>query len=370
MSRDETWMKRALALAERGRPHASPNPLVGAVVVRNGKVTGEGYHAYFGGPHAEAVALRKAGRFAREAALYVTLEPCSTWGKTPPCVDTIIGSRVSRVIIGSADPNPENYRLGIRQLKKAGIQVRIGVLAQEVQKQNPGFFKRMRTGLPFVTLKMAQSLDGKIATAGGESRWVTSETSRRFVHRLRAEADAVLVGKNTALQDNPRLEAKTGDPKPWRVVLDPDLELPRSARIFKGAPLTFVAVSEKRLKEKGDRLLFGKKVAGPHFPRILIPIPEKGNRLELKALLRKLASLGVNHLLVEGGGEVAWSLIHERLVDRFVWMVAPKIIGGRSAKTSVEGEGIQKLEKAFLLRWEKVSRLGSEWIFEAAPRRD
>lgn len=360
MNNDEKWMKRALTLAERGRVLASPNPMVGAVVVRKGRILAEGYHAFFGGPHAEAVALRKAGRAARQATLYVTLEPCSTWGKTPPCVDSVIASRSSRVVIGSLDPNPRNHRLGVQKLEKAGIRVQIGVSAQEVEKQNQGFFKRMRTGYPFVTLKMAQSLDGKIAASSGESRWISSVPARRFVHRLRARADAVLVGKNTALQDNPRLQTKAHEEKPWRVVLDPDLGLSRNARIFKGSPLTFVAVSEKKLPKLSS--------LSNRNGRILIPVSEKKGRLELKDLLRQLGSLGVNDLLVEGGGEVAWSLIQERLVDRLLWIVAPKIIGGRSTKTSVEGEGIDKLEKAFLLKWEKVSRLGEDWVFEAKPR--
>lgn len=360
MTPDEKWMKRALWLAEKGAPHTSPNPLVGAVVVRNGKVIGEGYHAHFGGAHAEINALRKAGmRRARGATLYVTLEPCSTWGKTPPCVDTILASRLSRVVIGSLDPNPQNRRGGIRKLKKAGMKMKTGVLSREVERQNQAFFKRMRQGYPFVTLKMAQSLDGKIATPRGESRWISSSASRQFVHRLRAECDAVLVGKNTALQDNPRLEAKRGEEKPWRIVLDPALELGRRARIFEGPQLTFVAVSEKKLKLP---LPFSRDTH-----RIFIPLPERKGRLDLKALLKQLASLGVNHLLVEGGGELAWSLIRERLVDRFLWIVAPKIIGGRQAKTSVEGEGIEKLEKAFSLKWEKIYRLGTDWIFEAVP---
>lgn len=357
MSQDEIWMRRALDLAERGRPAASPNPLVGAVVVRKGKVVAEGYHASFGGPHAEVNALRRAGPLARRATLYVTLEPCSTWGKTPPCVDTITASGLSHVVIGSLDPNPQNHRGGLRQLKQAGIKVQVGVLAKEIEKQNQGFFKRMYTGYPFVTLKMAQSLDGKIATSRGESRWISSRASRRFVHKLRAQADAVLIGKNTALQDNPRLEAKRGEEKPWRVVLDPDLELSRKARIFKGAQLTFVAVSEKRLKRLTN---LSDATRG-----ILIPVPERKGRLELKPLLRKLGSLGVNDLLVEGGGEVAWSLVRAWQVDRLLWIVAPKIIGGRNAKTSVEGEGIENLGRAFLLKWEKIYRLGSDWVFEA-----
>lgn len=360
MNQDEVWMNRALELAEKGRGRVSPNPLVGALVVRNGKSVGEGYHAYFGGPHAEVVALRKAGNRAKGGTLYVTLEPCSTWGKTPPCVDQVLKSRVRRVVVGVQDPNPLNHNKGILQLRRAGLKIQTGVLSKKAEEQNAPFFKAMRTGFPYVTLKMAQSLDGKIATPQGKSRWITSKKSREFVHQLRADADAVLVGKNTALQDNPRLQAGNGRTKPWRVVLDPDLELPSGARIFTGVQPTLVALREKNLKKihRTDQ----KK------GRIFIPVAEKKGKLDLDILLRRLVLLGVNHLLVEGGGELAWSFLSEKKVDRLVWIVAPKIIGGRSAKTSVEGEGIHHLEKAFPLQWKQVYPLGDDWVLEACLR--
>ncbi len=355
---DEKWMARAIELAGKANGRTRPNPLVGALVVQNGKPVSEGFHPYFGGPHAEIVALKKAGKRARQATLYVTLEPCSSWGKTPPCVDTVIASRVKRVVIGSLDPNPRNHRIGIQKLKQAGLQVSAGVLAKEVEKQNAPFFKTMRTSLPWVTLKLAQSLDGKIATARGESRWISSKASRNFVHRLRAQADAVLVGKNTAFLDNPRLQAEKGKLKPWRVVLDPKLELGPRARVFQGSQLTLVAVSEIALSAAPPR----NDARG----RILIPVPEKQGKLELKPLLQELASLGIQQVLAEGGGELAWSLLRERLVDRLIWIVAPKIIGGRNAKTAVEGEGVQKLARAFNLEWRNVYCLGDDWVFEAS----
>ena len=354
---DQSWMAKAIELAQKGRGHTSPNPLVGALVVRNGKLISQGYHAAFGGPHAEAVALRKAGMRAKGATLYVTLEPCSSWGKTPPCVDQVIASRVAKVVVGSLDPNPRNHRAGIRKLRQAGIKVQVGILAEQVETQNEGFFKVMRTGFPWVTLKIAQSLDGKIATRRGESRWISSEAARRFVHRLRDEADAILVGKNTALRDNPRLQGTLKNGKPWRVVLDPHLELSGGARLFQGSQLTFLAVSEKKLR--------GMTPRPPVSRRILIPVPEVKGKLQLQALLRRLASLGVNHLLVEGGGELAWSLIQEGWVDRLIWIVAPKITGGRRATTSVEGEGVALPRNAFPLQWEKTYRLGEDWVFEA-----
>ena len=358
MTQEKLWMKRALELAEKGRGKTTPNPLVGAVVVSSGEKVGEGFHPYYGGPHAEVVAFRKAGSRAREATLYVTLEPCFTWGKTPPCVEAVIRAGVRKVVIGSPDPNPKNHRLGIRKLRKAGIAVRVGILSCEVEEQNQAFFKAMRTGLPFVTLKMAQSLDGKIATRTGESRWISSEASRDFVHELRSQADAVLVGKNTALIDNPRLRGVNGRiDKPWRIVVDPNLQIPARARVFEGPQLTLLAVSEKKIKQISTSTQKRR--------RIFLPVLERQGKLELKSLLKQLVSLGVHHLLVEGGGEIAWSLIRERLVDRLIWIVAPKIVGGREAKTSVEGEGVEKLRKAIPLEWEKVYRVGPDWIFEA-----
>ena len=358
MNPDEVWMKQALALAELGRGRTSPNPLVGALVVRSGKIVGQGYHPYFSGPHAEAIALEKAGKRARGATLYVTLEPCSSWGKTPPCVEAVLAGAVKKVVVGSPDPNPKNHRAGILKLKKAGITVRVGILAKAVEKQNQAFFKAMRTGRPFVTLKMAQSLDGKIATRTGESRWISSGPARQWVHELRSQADAVLVGKNTALVDNPRLQGINGSSgKPWRIVLDPNSEVNSKARVFEGPQLTLLVASEKKLQKISSRPAIRR--------RVLLPVSEHGGRLDLKILLKKLVPLGVHHLLVEGGGELAWSFIRQGFADRLVWIMAPKIVGGRNAKTSVEGLGVKNPEKAIPLQWEKVYRLGPDWVFEA-----
>jgi diaminohydroxyphosphoribosylaminopyrimidine deaminase/5-amino-6-(5-phosphoribosylamino)uracil reductase len=355
MNPNNDWMVKAIQMAQKGGRQVSPNPLVGALVIKGSRLISSGYHSYFGGPHAEIIALKKAGKKSRGATLYVTLEPCASWGKTPPCVDRVIASGVKKVIIASEDPNPQNRRKGILKLKNAGIKVRVGVLKDKVKEQNEGFFSVHRKGLPFVTLKMAQSLDGKIATKTGKSRWISSSASRKFVHELRDSADAVLVGKGTAFTDNPRLAGTRNGEKPWRVVIDPRLQLSPKARIFQGPQLTFIAVSEK---------IIGKEKKGS---RILIPLPEKRGKLSLKPLLKRLAGLGVNHLLVEGGGEIAWSLISEGLADRLIWIMSPKIIGGRGAKTSVEGEGAGELSRAFDLKWEKCFRLGEDWIFEARP---
>jgi diaminohydroxyphosphoribosylaminopyrimidine deaminase/5-amino-6-(5-phosphoribosylamino)uracil reductase len=357
----ENWMKLALKLAEKGRSTTSPNPMVGACIVRGNRIVGQGHHKHYGGDHAEIQALRAAEGRTQGATLYVTLEPCASWGKTPPCVAAIVRSGIRQVIVGALDPSRVNHGKGIRALRQAGIQVRTNLLAEDVKKQNEAFFKYVEDRLPFVTLKMAQSLDGKIATSEGRSRWISSPTSRRFVHRLRAEQDALLIGKNTLLLDNPRLSpyrtVKHFLPgKPWRVVLDAKMEASPKARIFQGNQLTFLAVSEKNL----SRFEKSKGLASC----ILLPLREQEGQLDVKELLKKLAGLGIAKLLVEGGGELAWSLLRDGLVDKAYWIIAPKIVGGRLAKTSVEGEGIRILSQAIDCRQVKASRLGEDWLWE------
>lgn len=356
----ERWMRLALGLAAQGRFAVSPNPMVGACVVKNDRLISAGFHRKFGGAHAEIEALRAAGQDARGASLYVTLEPCSSWGKTPPCVPAVIESGVKEVLIASLDPNPAHQGEGVKRLKKAGLRVVSGVLAAEAEKQNAAFFKWMKTGLPYVTLKMAQTFDGKIATRAGRSRWITSPAARKFVHELRAGQDAVLVGKNTLLADdpflNPRMKTPHKDPaKPWRIAIDPLLQTPQNARIFQGDQQTLLAVSEKTLAQAKP----GKKSR-----LCLIGVPEKNGKLDLKSLLKTLGSLGVSKILAEGGGETAWSLIEQGLVDKAYWIMASKIFGGRNAKTSVEGPGVKKPDQAFGCKVLDAWTLGEDWVFE------
>ena len=354
----EAWMLKAITLAEKGRFSVSPNPMVGAFIVKKGRVIAKGYHQQYGGHHAEVDALKRAGKKAKGATLYVTLEPCATFGKTPPCVDAVIQAGIKRVVIGSQDPTRQNRSKGIRTLKKAGIAVTLGVLSRETQKQNEAFFKWAKTGLPFVTLKMAQSLDGKIATRTGSSRWITSPDSRQFVHRLRYEQDAILVGKNTFQADNPqlspRLKAQKGFGKPWRIAIVSSLNVSSKARIFKGKELSFFAISEKKLNKK-KTLRKGMNI---------ISVREKKGRLDLMDLLKKLGSLGVAKLLVEGGGELAWSFLEKGFVDKAYWIIAPKMIGGREAITSVEGEGFSDPNHALNCQVTRVSQMGRDWLFE------
>ena len=355
-------MQLALTLAEKGRLNVSPNPVVGACVVRKNKLVGQGSHKVFGGVHAEVAALRSAGNRAKGAVLYVTLEPCSSWGKTPPCVDAVIRAGIREVFVAALDPNPKHAGKGIRLLRKAGLRVHTGILAREACRQNESFFKWIQTGLPFVTLKMAQTLDGKIATTTGQSRWISSPASRKFVHALRSEQDAVLVGKNTLLIDDPQLTSRISssfsfdNSKPWRVVIDPRAEISTKAKLFHAPQPIFLVISAKALSR-----IRNKK--WPH-PVTLLPVPERKGRLDFKMLLQKLGGLGIAKLLVEGGGETAWSFLSGGFVDRVFWIMAPKFFGGRNAKTSVEGEGSAFPDKALWLKEWRSYSCGTDLVVE------
>ncbi|MBI1978236.1 MAG: bifunctional diaminohydroxyphosphoribosylaminopyrimidine deaminase/5-amino-6-(5-phosphoribosylamino)uracil reductase RibD [Candidatus Omnitrophica bacterium] len=359
---DEYWMRRAFVLAEKGRGKTSPNPVVGVCLVKKNRLISEGFHTHFGGPHAEAEAIRKARKKAKSATLYVTLEPCSTYGKTPPCTEAIRKAGIRRVIIGAIDPNPRHHGRAISLLKKWGIQVQTGVLKKDCERQNEAFFKWVRTGLPLVTLKMAQSLDGKIASRTGKSKWISGPEARQWVHVLRASQDAVLVGKNTVLRDDPRLTVRNGKVvrEPWRIVLDEKGAISPRARIFRSQGPVLLVCSEKFLKQVAKKFHETKAT--------ILPLPSSEGRLDLGKLLRRLAKLGITSLLVEGGGEVAWSFIEQGLVNQVKWVIAPKLIGGRDAKTSIEGLGVGSLMNAPLVSWTGARRLGDDILLEGNVR--
>jgi diaminohydroxyphosphoribosylaminopyrimidine deaminase/5-amino-6-(5-phosphoribosylamino)uracil reductase len=324
---DETFMARAIELARKGRFGAHPNPMVGAVIVKNGRVIGEGAHLNYGGPHAEINALKACRGGALGATLYVTLEPCTTYGKTPPCSEAVVKSGLKRVVIGASDPNPANGGKAAGLLGRAGLDVKTGLLRKECEALNPAFNKFMRTGLPYVTLKIAQSLDGKIADAAGRSRWISSPQSRLEAHRLRAEADAVLAGIGTVLADDPLLNVRGIKVKrqPWIVALDSSFRVPCKARIFENER---VIVATTRRASVTAMKKFSRDV------KILVLPSEKG-RVSLPALLKALGGLGISHILVEGGGKVVGSFISEGLADRFICFVSPLIIGGTESRSSM-----------------------------------
>lgn len=324
---DQELMQRAMGLARRGSCGAHPNPIVGAVIAKRGRVIAEGWHACFGGPHAEAAALSRAGARARGADLYVTLEPCSTHGKTPPCTEAIIAAGVARVFIGASDPNPCHSCRGGAILRAAGIKVKTGLLRRECEALNPAFSKYMRTRLPYVTLKTAQSLDGRIADAAGRSRWISSPQSRRFAHGLRAEADAVLAGVGTILADNPLLNVRglKVPRQPWVVILDSRLSIPPKARVFENDRV-IVAVAGKAPPAAVKRL--------PRHAEVLELPKARDGRPSLPVLLKALGAVGISHILVEGGGKVAGSFISQGLVDRYCCIIAPMVIGGTCSRSS------------------------------------
>ncbi len=357
MTRHEFYMKMALALAEKGRGTTSPNPMVGAVIVKKGMIISSAYHHRAGALHAEALALRKAGKTAKGSTLYVNLEPCAHTGRTPPCTDAIIESRIKKVYCAMVDPNPLNNGRGIQVLRKNNIDVEVGLLEADAQKLNKVFIKYITRKMPFVTLKMAESLDGKIATRAGDSKWISSDLSRDYVHRLRSEVDAVLVGVNTILRDNPVLSSRR-QRSPIKVVLDSSLKVPDNARIFsKASPaLNIVAISKKSLNKR----MTIEKIRRLNKKGVLIISCGRHDRVDLKELLGDLAELEIANLMVEGGGETAAGFIEEGLVDRVLFFIAPKIIGGRDAITSVEGQGIDRVKKAVQLKNAEVERKGND----------
>ncbi|VVB58430.1 2,5-diamino-6-ribosylamino-4(3H)-pyrimidinone 5'-phosphate reductase [Candidatus Anstonella stagnisolia] len=352
--KDEKFMRIAIGLAKKAEP--LPNPRVGAVIVKNGKVIATGYHHKAGEAHAEVNALRKLGKGeAKNSTIYVTLEPCSHYGRTPPCTKAIVEAGISRVVYAVEDPTRKVK--GAEELKRAGIRVQGGILQKEAQVLNPAFYKVAKTGMPFVTLKSACSLDGKIASKSGDSKWISSPASRELAHWLRAKNEGIIAGIGTVLQDNPRLTARLeGRRDPMRIILDSKLRIPLDAKALAGGRAIIAANKgcDKKKKEKLESM--GVKV-----------LLFSGKKIPLKPLLKKLAMLNITSVLVEGGGETNAGFVEEKLVDRYYFFVCPKIIGGRDAKSPVEGEGIVKISKAQKLVFEKVEKIGTDVLIVAVP---
>lgn len=363
---DAGYIRLALKLAEKAKGRTSPNPCVGAVVVKDGKIVGKGYHRRYGGPHAEIYALRQAGSRAKGAVLYVSLEPCSHYGKTPPCVDSIISSGIGRVVAAMKDPNPLNDGNGLKQLRKKGIRTDVGIMEDEARRLNEAFIKYITVKTPFVTVKAAESLDGKIATRLGESRWITSSAAREYVHRLRYETDAVLTGINTILKDDPSLNArvkgKISAKQPLRIILDDRLRIPLNAKVLKSqGGKVIIAVLKAAPREKIERL----KAEGAE----ILTIKAKNQRVGIKDLLRKLADRGVADVLIEGGSEVIASAFEAGVVDRAIFFIAPKIIGGRQALGSVGGRGAGKITDTIELRDVEVERIGRDILVKGRVKK-
>ena len=342
---DTEWMQRALEQAELGEGDVHPNPLVGAVIVNEGRVVGRGYHRRFGGPHAEVLALDEAGEAARGATLYVTLEPCCHQGKTPPCTDRILASGVQRVVVAVRDPNPEVDGKGIACLREAGIEVVEGVLGDKAEQQNEIFFTYARHHRPFVQLKLAVSLDGRIAAKTGDSRWISSEEARTEAHRLRRRFMSILVGARTVLNDDPLLTVRdVVGPDPVPIVLDRCGRLPPTARLLDAhpSPIVVTATMSEALEE--DLAARGARVWR---------FPNGAGRSDPAWLLARLADEGIDSVLIEGGGEVAAAFLSAGFVDKVAFFIAPILIGGRGAVPAVGGAGVEHVADA--LRLERVT---------------
>lgn len=356
----QKWlMARVLGLARKGEGHVSPNPLVGALLQKGGKIIAEGYHKKFGGPHAERVILEKAlrkGISLHGAQLYVNLEPCiHDEKKTPPCVPLILKSGISKVVIAMKDPHPQVNGRGIRALKNSGVAVDLGCLKEEAFLLNEKFVTWVTTGRPFIGMKVAMSLDGKIATKTGDSHWITSEKSRAYVHELRDAYDAILIGKNTVIHDNPTLAGKKREP--LRIILDSFLQIPLSSRVLRDHNV-LVVTTKRGAEERNRHGLFQKRgIPLKIFPRKIILAP----------LLHSLGKRGISSIFVEGGSEIFGSFLDAKLVDRFYWFIAPKIIGGREAVSAIGGRGISSMKQALQISPYGIKKIGPD-IFLSSIR--
>lgn len=358
---DLSYMEMAYALACRARGWASPNPYVGAVVVREGKVVGWGYHERPGLPHAEVIALRRAGALARGGTLYVTLEPCVHWGRTPPCIDALLPAGLRRVVISSLDPNPVVFGKGVRALRRAGIETSVGVLEKKNKHLNEAYIKFISRRLPFVILKAAVSLDGRPATRTFDSRWISSPGARSYGHLLRGECDALMVGIGTVLRDNPRLTVRHpawGKKKIARVVLDSRLRFPLHARLLStldGGPLLIFTAADappqksEALRRRGAEVIAVRRGAGG---------------LDLEEILSALAERDIAGLLVEGGIRIHTSFIERRLADKAVLSLAPRLVGGEKAPSFFEGRGFRRVKDSLGLERVSAFRVGPDFIIE------
>ena len=354
---DDGFMDRALETASRGQGRTSPNPMVGAVVVKDGSIIGEGCHEAVGQAHAEVNALNAAGEVAAGATLYVTLEPCNHTGRTPPCTEKILASGIRRVVIAMADPNPHVAGGGIETLRKQGVEVTIGVRELQARRLNEAYVKYVTTGSPLVVVKCAATLDGWIATGSGDSKWVSGERSREFVHRMRNAMDAILVGADTVEKDDPRLTTRLKDTEgihPRRIVLDTQLRIPGHSRLLQpeiGAETVVVCGPEAAQ----DRM---SKITGEGVQVLTAPV--KDNRIDLGALMPMLGCMQITSVLIEGGGAVIGSALRDRVVDKVLVFFAPKIFGGDDGVPICRGSGPELMKDSIPVRDVEVHRFGDD----------
>lgn len=352
LSYDEKYMRLAMQLAGNAIGRTSPNPLVGAVIVKDNRVVGCGWHRKAGTPHAEVHALNQAGELAQGADVYVTLEPCAHYGKTPPCAKALVEAKVKNVYGGLLDVNPKVAGKGFKILEDAGIHVEYGFLQDELRKQNEVFFKWIEHKKPFIVLKAAMTLDGKIATATGQSKWITNETSRAYGYKLRDIYDGIMVGINTVIEDNPMLTARVdGGKNPIRIVVDSSLKIDINANVVQDkSAKTIVATTDKADKDKILKLQ-------AQDVDVIVVDKDKNDKVDIEKLLDILGQQNICSILVEGGATLSGSFVAKKLVDKVYFFIAPKIVGGKEAKTPVAGTGILNLQEALALKDIQIEKL-------------
>lgn len=352
LSYDEKYMRLAMQLAGNAIGRTSPNPLVGAVIVKDNRVVGCGWHRKAGTPHAEVHALNQAGELAQGADVYVTLEPCAHYGKTPPCAKALVEAKVKNVYGGLLDVNPKVAGKGFKILEDAGIHVEYGFLQDELRKQNEVFFKWIEHKKPFVVLKAAMTLDGKIATATGQSKWITNETSRAYGYKLRDIYDGIMVGINTVIEDNPILTARVdGGKNPIRIVVDSSLKIDINANVVQDkSAKTIIATTDKADKDKILKLQ-------AQDVDVIVVDKDKNDKVDIEKLLDILGQQNICSILVEGGATLSGSFVAKKLVDKVDFFIAPKIVGGKEAKTPVAGTGILNLQEALALKDIQIEKL-------------
>jgi diaminohydroxyphosphoribosylaminopyrimidine deaminase/5-amino-6-(5-phosphoribosylamino)uracil reductase len=358
---DRFLMKRAIALASRARGMTSPNPMVGAVLVKNGRTVAEDYHRRPGTPHAEALVIQKAGEKARSSTLYVSLEPCCHIDKrTPPCTKTIVRAGIKRVVIAMQDPNPKVSGNGIRELKEAGIKVVSGILEEKARELNEAYMKYITTKRPFVILKTAMTLDGKIATPEGQSKWITGEKARKMVHGLRSGVDAVMTGIGTVKADDPELTARIrGGRNPKRIIIDPKLQIPLNSRILRVPPDTIIVTKERNETGKEPRKHKIHSIVNSGCYMLYFK-----ETLNLYWLMERLGEMGITSVMIEGGSSLNAHALEDGIVDKVMFFISPKLIGGRESYPAVGGRTSRRLEEAYQLRNVTMKRVGEDFLVE------
>lgn len=357
---DRVYMARALALSKQGCGWVSPNPMVGAVLVKNGRIIGEGYHARCGEAHAERQALAACTESPLNATLFVTLEPCCHHGRTPPCTEAILEAGISRVVVGASDPNPQVSGRGVQILREQGVEVTLGILQEECEQLNAVFFHFIRSKTPFVVMKYAMTMDGKIATASGASRWITSETARQRVHEDRHRYRGIMVGVGTVLTDDPLLTCRISSSRsPVRIICDTQLRTPLQAQVVKGSkeiPTILATCCQEETKLAPYRKL--------GCQMLTLPLADDGH-LDLRSLMQRLGALEIDSILLEGGATLNWAALHSGIVQRVQTYLAPKLFGGEGAKSPIGGAGVWTPDDALQLSKPRIRSLGEDILLES-----